>query len=63
MNCERILRQIRAHPALWGECGEAKRAQAERIRDRAKMRLLPTWKARAEQVQHDRGQRLLYTYS
>ena len=61
MNAERILRNIRRHPALWGELGEAKERQAERILAKAKARLAPQWEERARAVRHAYGQRLMYT--
>ena len=50
MNAERILRNIRRHPALFGEMGEAKERQAERIIAKAKARLAPQWEERARAV-------------
>ena len=61
MNAERILRAIRRHPALFGEMGETKERQAERILAKAKARLAPQWEERARAVRHAYGQRLLYT--
>lgn len=63
MNAERILRRIRNHPALYGDHGPTKEAQAERIRDRCRARLAPAWRERAAQVHHDAGQRLLRAYA
>lgn len=52
MNAERMLRQIRCHPALFGEKGPAKEAQAIRIRDKCKKRLTPVWEARRATTNH-----------
>lgn len=49
MNAERMLRRIRSHPALWGERGPEKEAQAIRIRDKCKKRLAPVWAQRRAQ--------------
>ena len=63
MNAERIRRRIRSHPALFGELGEAKERQAERILQKTTERLRPHWDERAAQVQHAAGQRLLRAYA
>lgn len=52
MNAERLLRRIRSHPALWGERGPEKEAQAIRIRDKCKKRLAPAWEARRNPTNH-----------
>jgi hypothetical protein len=62
MNIERLLRRIRSHPALYGDSGESKERQAERIRDKCIARLRPVWTERAAKVEHERGQRLLRMY-
>jgi RecB family exonuclease len=43
MNYERILRAIRRHPELFDETQRT--VKLERIRDKCKLRLEPTWKA------------------
>ena len=63
MRNERMLRLIRSHPALYGDWGPEKEKQAERIRDRLKVRLAPVFKARAERSEWLRGQRLLYLWA
>lgn len=47
-----MLRRIRSHPALWGERGPDKEAQAIRIRDKCKKRLAPVWAARRNFINH-----------
>lgn len=63
MNYQRILNRIRTHNALYGEHGETKEIQAERIRDKCIAKLRPDWNKRAEQVKHDAGLRLLRTFA
>jgi hypothetical protein len=63
MNAERILRRIRQHPALWGEMGDGKEAQAARILRKCKQRLAPQWRAHREAIKHARGQRILQMYA
>lgn len=46
MDYERILRGVRRHPALWGDMGPEKEAQAARIIARCKKRLEPVWERR-----------------
>ena len=47
MNAERLLRRIRSHPALYGDQGPEKEAQAVRIRDKCIARMAPEWERRA----------------
>ncbi len=63
MNYEKILRKIRAHDALYGDLGEEKEIQAERIRDRCIAKLRTQWAVRVAQVNHEAGQRLLRTFA
>ena len=60
---ERLLRRIRSHPALWGDMGDAKERQAERILTACKGRLRIFWSERAEESAHRAGQRKLYTWA
>lgn len=59
MNYERLLRRIRNHPALYGDLGERKEKQAERIRDKCKVKLAPVFKKRADHSQTLRDERML----
>lgn len=63
MDMERLLRRIRQHPALWGEHGRLQEQKAHRILMRCKQKLAPSWDARADQIRHAYGQRLLQTYA
>lgn len=55
MDYERIRRCIHLHPAMFGEMGDAKERQAERILVKAKARLAPKWAAERRLVQHAAG--------
>lgn len=59
MQYERILKSLRNHPALWGERGDAKEAQAERIIRKARARLTAAWNKRADDLEHKLSQRML----
>jgi hypothetical protein len=59
MNAERLLRRIRSHPALYGDLGAAKEAQAARIRDKCKARLAPVWAKRRAKVEAAQSERHL----
>lgn len=63
MNYEKILRKIRTHDALYGELGDDKEVQAERIRNKCVAKLRPQWAKRVEEVKHEAGQRLLKTFA
>ena len=59
MNAERLRRRIRQHPALWGEMGEEKEKQAERILARTADRLRASWNARADELLRLAGDRYM----
>lgn len=60
---ERLRARMRSHPALYGEMGDAKEDQAERILRATSRRLAASWKERADNVAHEYGQRLLRLYA
>lgn len=59
----RLRARLRAHPALFGDCGAVKEAQCERLLRMTRDRLKSDWDARADVVAHRMGQRLLNTYA
>jgi hypothetical protein len=62
MNYERLLWRVRAHPALWGDLGAKKEAQATRLILKLKKRLERVWSARRAHVDYLRGLRYLRMY-
>ena len=60
MNYEQVLCRVRAHPALWGDRGESKEAQASRILHRCKAKLEPLWQERADAIQRQRADRYMH---
>jgi len=59
MNYEQLLRRIRGHAALFGDMGEAKEKQAERIRDKCIEKMRPTWRKHNEEMRAKQSERML----
>lgn len=59
----KLRRKLRGHPALYGEAGEAKELQAERILHKTTGRLQRLSNERYEDRKHAAGQRMLRTWA
>jgi len=60
MNYEKLRRSIRRHPALWGELGEAKEKQADRILKATGDKLRNGWNERTQRIQNKRMESIIY---
>lgn len=63
MNHEKMLRNIRRHPALWGDMGQIKETQAIRIRDKLKAKIEPGWRDIHDNTAYNHGLKLLQRWT